>query len=360
MARRRWEAVVGGLGLGIAAVLGAGGGPAMAEPVQPGPITVVVSPHGNDHNPGGPKSPLRSLAAAQAMARVAEGAGRDVRVELTSGMFTLNKPLRFTAADSGRPGHPITWTAAPGAKPVISGGGTVAGWKPFDASKGIFVASVPKGQDSRQLYKNNLEAPRAAITISRSDVSVTPNGMQIVNHALDYLATLPQQNRIEVESEDSFTDRYALVQSISGSTVTMQQPGWQNNNWGYDTLAHPFAGGQLRLENSYSFLQPGQWYLDPTAGKLYYRATSGENPNADSFVLPHMQSLVQVAGSYAKPVHDLSFSGIQFSYSTWLSPSTSIGYADQQNGAFIPKAYPQPEDYLSSCQSGCSLFRRRP
>ena len=105
-----------------------------------------------------------------------------------------------------------------------------------------------------------------------------------------------------------------------------------------------------------AFLQPGQWYLDPAAGKLYYRAAAGEDPNTQSFVLPRLESLVQIAGSYAKPVHDLRFSGIRFSYSTWLSPGSPIGYADQQNGAFIPRAYPQPADYLTSCQSGCPLF----
>ena len=53
----------------------------------------------------------------------------------------------------------------------------------------------------------------------------------------------------------------------------MQQPAWNNNNWGYDTLAKPFAGGQLYLENSYSFLKnAGQWFLDPQAGQLYYKA----------------------------------------------------------------------------------------
>jgi len=232
----------------------------------------------------------------------------------------------------------------------------VTGWTAYDTSKNIFVARVPKGQDSRQLYRNDQAAPRAAIKIARSDVTVTASGMQINNPALDYLATLPDQSRIEVESQDSFTDRYAPVQSISGTTVTMQQPAWQNNNWGYDTLAHPFAGGQMFLENAYAFLQEGQWYLDPAGGKLYYRAAAGENPNGESFVLPSLQSLVQIAGSYTRPVHDLAFSGIRFSYSTWLSPGSRIGYADQQNGAFIPKAYPQPADYLTSCQSGCPDF----
>ena len=332
------------------------GSPAVAAPLHPVRTTIVVSPHGNDHDQGTAGKPLRTLTAAQARARAAARAGRAVTVELKGGTYELSRPLRFTARDSGTVANPVTWTAARGEHPVISGGRNVTGWKPYDAAGNIFVARVPKGHDSRQLYRNDMAAPRAAIKISRSDVTITPSGMEITNPALNYLATLPNQNRIEVESQGSFTDRYAPVQSISGTTITMQQPAWQNNNWGYDTLARPFAGGQLFLQNAYSFLQPGQWYLDPAAGKLFYRAAAGEDPNTQSFVLPRLESLVQIAGSYAKPVHDLRFSGIQFSHSTWLSPGSPIGYADQQNGAFIPRAYPQPADYLTSCQSGCPLF----
>ncbi len=348
--------LVGSISLAAVGIVVVGATPALAVPPHPGRTTIVVSPTGDDHNQGTPGKPLRTLPAAQAMARASARAGSAVTVELRDGTYRLDKPLRFTAEDSGTSAKPVTWTAAKGAHPIISGGGAVTGWTSYDAGKNIFVASVPKGQDSRQLYKNDMAVPRAAIKIARSDVTITESGMEIKNPALNYLATLPDQNRIEVESQGSFTDRYAPVQNISGTTITMQQPAWQNNNWGYDTLARPFAGGQLLLENSYAFLQEGQWYLDPAAGKLYYRAAAGEDPNGASFVLPHLESLVQIAGSYAKPVHDLTFSGIQFSHSTWLSPGSSIGYADQQNGAFIPKAVPQPADYLSSCQSGCRLF----
>ena len=71
-------------------------------------------------------------------------------------------------------------------------------------------------------------------------------------------------------------------------------------------------------------------------------------------MLPKLQSLVQLAGSYGQPIHDISFQGIQFSYTTWLEPGTSIGYADQQNGTFIPSAYPQPP--FGTCACGCPQF----
>ncbi len=59
----------------------------------------------------------------------------------------------------------------------------------------------------------------------------------------------------------------------------MQQPGWANNNWGYDVLASPFAGGTMYLENNYAFLQQaGQWYLDSPTGQLFYKAAAGAEP----------------------------------------------------------------------------------
>lgn len=331
-----------------------GAGTAGAATRDPGTV-IVVSPTGNDHNPGTADEPLKTLTAAQTKARTAAASGA-VTVELQDGTYTLKQPLSFTAADSGTKAAPTVWEAAPGAAPIVSGGKSVTGWSMYDGSKNVYVANVPAGIDSRQLYINGTEAPRAAIPLSRSDVTFTTSGMTLNNTNLAYLATLPEQSRIEVESLDSFTDRYDPVQSISSTAIAMQQPGWQNNNWGYDTLAHPFGGGQMYLENSYSFLQSGQWYLDPTAGKLYYRAPAGDKPKKDDIVLPQLQSLVQMAGTYAKPAHDITFRGIQFSYSTWLSPGTAIGYADQQNGAFIAGTFPQPADYLTSCQSGCPLF----
>ena len=53
------------------------------------------------------------------------------------------------------------------------------------------------------------------------------------------------------------------VQSISSNTITMQQPGWNNNTFGYDTLTSPFRAGPMYLVNAYEFLDAaGEWYLD--------------------------------------------------------------------------------------------------
>ncbi|BFV56190.1 RICIN domain-containing protein [Kitasatospora sp. CMC57] len=318
--------------------------------------TLYVSPTGSGTacSSSAPCSLTQAKTSVQAVNANMSG---DIVVQLAGGTYRLTAPLALGSADSGSNGHRVVWQAAPGASPVLSGGQQVTGWTLKDSANNIYAAAVPTGVDSRQVYVDGLLAPRAAIAISRSDVNITAAGMTIVNPALNYLATLPQQNRIELESQNSFTDRFAPVQSISGTSITMQQPAWNNNNWGYDTLAKPFAGGSLQLQNSYAFLKStGQWFLDPSAGQLYYKAPAGWSAAAHDIELPRLTSLLQVSGSYTNPVHDLTFQGIAFQHTTWLQPGTSVGYADQQSGAFLARPFTQPADFMTSCQSGCPLF----
>jgi hypothetical protein len=145
-----------------------------------------------------------------------------------------------------------------------------------NAASNIWVANVGAGTNTRQLYVNGAEAPRSALSVPRSDFSFNANGMTFTNSSLSYLDSLTDQSQIDVESPDSFTDRYSPVASISGGTITMQQPAWDNNGWGYDTLNAPFQGGSMYLENNYAFIQQaGQWTIDSPAGQLFYEASSG-------------------------------------------------------------------------------------
>ena len=259
---------------------------------------------------GAAQHPFTSVAQAAQSAHQLS-ASSDVVVHLAAGKYQLTQPLTFTSADAGQNGHTISYAGAAAAATVMSGSAQVTGWTLQNQSSNIWVANVGTGVNTRQLYVNGAEAPRAAISVPRSDFTFTSTGLTITSSSLNYLAGLTDQNQIEVESVDSFTDRYAPVSSISGSTITMQQPGWANNNFGYDVLAQPFAGGAMYLENNYSFLQQaGQWYLDSPTGQLFYKAASGQNPSSLDIELPKTQTLLNVSGSYSSPVSGLSFSNI--------------------------------------------------
>ncbi|MGP3915513.1 NEW3 domain-containing protein [Nonomuraea sp. 10N515B] len=347
----------------IAAGLLVGPVPARAETTAPGNQTIVVAPPGttnaDDKGPGSAGRPLATLEEAQRRARQAAAEGnRDVTVELLDGTYRLTAPLRFGAADSGRNGHTVTWKARRGAKPVLSGAKPVTGWVLDDAATGVYKAQVGTGSDSRQLYVDGVLAQRARTKLARGDITLNATGFTVNNPSLAYLATLPDQKRIDFQAMLSFTNRFAPVQSISGSTVVMQQPAWDNNTYGYDTIQSPFRTPAFFLLNSRRFLdEPGEWYLDPSAGTLYYKPLAGQDLSRTRVELPRLESLLQVGGTYDEPARNLRFEGLTFTGTTWLHPGTADGYANQQTGTFISGVQPhRPADAFTSCAVGCKGF----
>ncbi len=328
--------------------------------------TVHVAPNGNDRAPGTAARPVRSLERAQALVRAAN-AGGDVTVVLADGVYPLDRPLRFGVADGGRTGHRIEWRAADGARPIVSGGMAVTGFRMHDAERRIWVADVPKGLDARQLWVDDQLAERPWLEIKAADVAFSATGFEIVSPDLAYVAAVKRPDRMEVEATGFFTDRYSPVKSIAGRTVTMQQPAWDNNSWGYDTITKPIfpADSRLFLVNALEFMgkandwhsKPYQWFLDPEAGKLYLRIAQDDDITRLKVVLPRLDALVSIAGTAAAPVERLAFRGIRFSYTSWMGPSRPTGYANQQSGAFLSDVSPiRPKDAWQSCGWGCPEF----
>jgi hypothetical protein len=281
-------------------------------------------------------------------------------VKLADGVYRLNAPLRFTAADGGQNGYVVRWTAQDGAHPIISGGNPITGWKLADPQRGIWSADIPRGADPRQLWVGGHMAPRAIVRAPRSAFQFHDWGIEITDPAWRFLANLSDQHRLEVESTGWFTDRHAMVDHVDGNRIVMQQPGWRNNLVGYDTFARSVWGDNAGLffENSLAFLrESGQWFADPEAGKLYYKPASGEDMRKLEIVLPRLQSLVLIAGTYEKPVKDLDFSGLSFRHTSWLKPSGPQGYASQQSGSFLTGDWPgYPSDPIRDCSWGCWGF----
>ncbi len=322
-------------------------------------VVFHVSPKGNDAYDGTEAKPFLTLTRAQAAVRTANTTS-DVTVVLADGVYPLSAPLVFSARDGGQKGFSVTWKAAAEAHPVLSGGTDITGWTLFDKTRRIYVANVPKGTDSRQMWVDDHLAQRAQIEIPRDAVTFSETGLVLKPASLGYLAKLPSQNRIEIESQGFFTSRFSPVDTIKGQVITMQQPAWFNNIWGYDSIPFPFhpEWSHLLLENSLAFLtRPDQWYLDPRAGKLYYRPLDGHDMRTAHVVLPRLDVLVSAAGTSDAPLSDLTLSGLQFSYTSWMGPSSAEGFASQQSGSFLTgKAAAYPKDVLSVCKTGCPEF----
>jgi hypothetical protein len=342
--------VVAGLGAAALTVSAA----IVALPAFAATTTLFASPTGTGTSCSSTQ-PCSVTAAQTAVRSLNSAMSDDIVIQLADGVYRLSAPLRLTAADSGNNGHTVIWQAAPSAHPTISGARAVTGWSLADAGRNIWRANVGAGIDTRQLYVNGAIATRARTAANRSDFTATSAGLRFTNSALSYLNNLANQSRVELESVGSFTDRYVPVQSISGNLITMQQPAWNNNTFGFDTFTSPHRAGPLYLENALEFLDSaGEWYLNPGTGVLSYIPLAGQNMSSITVELPVLQSLVDIGGSYDAPAHNISFSGVTFTGTSWLGPSSNQGYADQQTGAYIAGTWNWPA--LTACQEGCSQF----
>lgn len=327
--------------------------------VDDAPLTLHVTPDGDDSECSA-SSPGSIGQAQERIRSTRESRGGDAAVLLHDGVYRLDSPLEFRPDDGGAPDSTVTWAAADGAHPIVTGSIAVSGWRLHDADANVFVAETPIGLDTRQLFVEGVFAPKASIGLPLDAIEFTAEGITLLDPALSFLAGLPQQHRIEFESMGDFTNRYSPVESITGDRIVMAQPAWANNTWGWDTPQAPLLGAPtFFLSNSLGFLDAvGEWFIDPEAGALYYKPGDGVDPNDLDIELPRLETLVSIGGTYDEPVTGLAFRGLQFSGTSWLEPSTE-GYVTQQNGSYIKDVYvDRPIDAFETCKRGCPEFER--
>ncbi len=339
-------------------VLGAQG--QKVRKAAPDAVFVAVAANGSDAEDGSAAHPFATWQRAQAAVRAAN-AEHDVVVTVGDGTYRVSAALRFAATDGGRNGHHVEWVAAAGARPVLSGGLTVSGFRVFDSDRSIIVADTPVGTDSRELWVDGRLAPIAEVELDRSQYTFTRSGLTAKAGA-KVLPDLRKEDRLELRASGFFTERVAPVERFDGMTFTMRQPAWDNNLWGYDTVEKPYhpESAHLYLANAQALLQPGQWYLDPAHGKLYLRLAPGQDVAKLEVVVPRVQVLLSVGGTLDEPVRALTFRGLTFSHTTWLGPSSAEGYASQQSGSYLTgRAAAYPADPIKTCAEGCAAFETR-
>jgi hypothetical protein len=350
MYRRVAGLVAGGalLALGIA-----GGTGIAAASAAPADEVFYVSPSGNDANPGTAGAPVRTLQRAQVLVRgVDRGMTADVRVELENGLYRMTSPLTLTAADSGTNGHDVVWAAMPGARPVLAGSVRITGWAPMTTGSAIWVAQAPPGLATRQLYVNGTRATRAhgllPDALTGQDSTGYSGGGSVLAGWHNPSGARPQLEFDYRGGLGAWTDPSCPVAGFSGTAVIMAQPCWHNSTARAgsfpDGRAYNLVGrGSITeqptsVENAFQFLSaatPGQWFLDQGDSKIYYVPRPGETMGTADVEAPVLQQLVVGDGTAVVPVRHIVFTGIQFSYATWLGPSfrgqgSSDGFSEIQ------------------------------
>ncbi|MBM3892043.1 MAG: right-handed parallel beta-helix repeat-containing protein, partial [Verrucomicrobia bacterium] len=88
--------------------------------------------------------PFATITRARDAVRALKAGGElkePVTVQIRGGRYWLREPLVFAPEDSGTEKCPITYAAAPGERPVFSGGRDIAGW--LRAEGKLWKAQLP-------------------------------------------------------------------------------------------------------------------------------------------------------------------------------------------------------------------------
>src|SRR5262245_53247386 len=145
--------------------------PAFLAAAAPEPLTFHVAPNGSDTNPGTRERPFASPERARdAVRAVKQKQGgkptRPVTVLFAGGTYRLAAPLVLGPEDSGTLDCPVTYAAAPGERPVLSGGRRVTGGKQTRvAGRPLWTAELPDVKAGKwyfhQLWVNGHRRVRA-------------------------------------------------------------------------------------------------------------------------------------------------------------------------------------------------------
>ncbi|MFI6948705.1 right-handed parallel beta-helix repeat-containing protein [Streptomyces sp. NPDC050422] len=297
----------------------------------PGARTLYAAPdgHGTSCTVARPCTPQ----AARDLARTVTG--REVRVLLKDGTYRLDAPLKLGAADSG-----VSWAAAPGAHPVLSGGQDITGWR--QNTDGTWSADVPAGVTPRQLFVDGNRATRArGEACAAATCDATKTGM--TGATATGIDQWQRPTDAEAVIRVRWRNYHCRIAGVSGDLMTFAQPCWTNSasgtdrtgpSWDSTTVDSGRYSGVAFFENAPELLdQPGEFVWNSTDRTVTYLPRKGENMRHAQAVTPHTEQLLVVDGA-----HDVTVSGIGFAYAAYRQPDTDEGYAGMQAGLTLTGA----------------------
>ncbi len=303
-----------------------------------------VAPTGDDANPGTADRPLASLTGARDAVRALKAQGpltAPVRVIVAEGSYALTEPLVLGPQDAGTAQSPIRYEAAPGARPVFSGGRVLSGWKP--AENGLWTLKIPEVAAGKwyfeQLFVGGRRATRARspnkfyyhIQDVRQTVLDEGGSPRKPKHARQTLRMRPEdfQQALGKVGPDDLRDINLVVyhnwdntrrflDSIDAQQATLVTSGEGMKSW------NPWRpNGLFHLENYRAALDaPGEWFLSRD-GTLTYKPLPGEDLTQVAVVAPVADKFLVIQGDAAagKFVEHVAFQGLTFTHGQWLTPS---------------------------------------
>jgi len=294
--------------------------------------TIYVSPAGNDAWTGlGADVPVATLERARDLLRQTKGPGS--RVIVADGRYTLRQPFVLTPADSG-----VVYEAAPGARPVFSGGRVIRGFEP--AGNGLWRAKIDGVADGAwyfdQLFVDGRRATRARTpnkfyyymldvqeeTLVKGSGNRPQRARQTVTVRQDDLSPLfglsdRELRDVQMVVYHKWDNTTRFIESLDRSESAIVTTGeglkpW--NSWG--------KGDRYHLENFRAALDaPGEWFLSRD-GWLYYVPLEGQDMAKVEVVAPVVEKFVLFEGDVqsGKWVENITIKGLTFLHGEYRMP----------------------------------------
>jgi len=316
-------------------------------------MDLYLSPEGNDNwsgmlpepAPDGNDGPLSTfIGARDRLRRIRNGqynprwgsvdAALDgsVTVHVRGGVYPVQTPIVFAPEDS----YPVAFRAYGDAQPIVDGGVRISDWTEGEVNgHTCWVADLHEvragGWHFRELFVNGRRAPRPRLPrkglfrmAEAPDMPLpaswgTGGYTRFVAGEGD-VARFRNLSEVEVVYLHFWIEERSPIQSYDPESrmVTMAR-----------SSRAPLVGSHGRqladyyLDNVFEALsEPGEWYLDREAGKLYYLPQEGETPEKTEVWVPRCLQLLGFCGDPEnnRYVEHIRFEGIAFRHTDWRHP----------------------------------------
>ncbi len=273
--------------------------------------TIVVSTDG----------PIKTLAQARDAARAQHVKNRTapVTIRISNGTYYLTETLVLTPEDSN-----TIWEAAPGARPVISGGRVIGPWK----KSGSTWTADATGPYFRQLFISGRRAQRARTPnfgyLRMEGPSSQDKPFKLRYRGNDIKQAWAERGDVEVIGFFAWADIRMTITGIdeAAHVATLSTNPRPSNK-------EPDA--RYYVENTPDALDTaGEWYLDKDKQTVSYRPMAGENMLEEQVIAPAIPQLIRLEGKpeAGETVKNVTFRGLKFAHADWTMPPQ--GYADTQ------------------------------
>lgn len=298
---------------------------------------LMVSPDGDDSNPGTQEQPLKTLEAAKAKAQ--EGA----TVWFRAGTYLISDEIVFDENDASN----VTYRSIPGEEVIFTGSVAISDWE-NGTINGVdaFVADVDTASwYFRSLFMNGERLqvstwPKEGtfkVADSRTEDSFHPDSDGWKVYGAFYAQTDEIMDFANPEDVVIRLSHYWLDDLMSIHSIDTQTGRIELSRGAARDIK---VGDDFVYENVRETLsEPGEWYLDRSEGKLYYIPRAGETTENTTVYAPVTDSFFRFDGA-----SNIRFQGIDFEDTDWdLFNGEGPGYQEDhplyQNMKYTTGAY---------------------